>query len=43
MYIDFSKDDFNNYEKLSNDLKYDKDLLKEIIIKGNNLYKEFYE
>ena len=43
IYIDFSKDDFNNYEKLSDELKYDKDLLKEIIIKGNNLYKEFYK
>ncbi|MDD5888839.1 MAG: helix-turn-helix transcriptional regulator [bacterium] len=43
IYIDFSKDDFNNYEKLSDELKYDKNLLKEIIIKGNNLYKEFYK
>ena len=39
----FTKTDFSNYEKLSNELQYDEYLLKELITKGNNLYKEFYK
>ena len=40
---DFKNNDFKNMNKLSNELKIEEGLLKEVIKKGNNLYTIFYE
>ncbi len=38
----FKKDDYSNIKKLSKELQIEESKIKEIIEKGNNLYKEFY-
>ncbi len=38
----FKKQDYDNMKKLSEELKIEESKIKEIIEKGNNLYKEFY-
>ena len=38
----FKKNDYSNMKKLSEELKIEEPKIKEIIEKGNNLYKEFY-
>ena len=39
---DFKNEDFNNMKKLSEELHIEESKIKEIIDKGNMLYKEFY-
>ena len=38
----FKNEDFSNMKKLSEELQIEESKLKEIIEKGNMLYKEFY-
>lgn len=39
----FKRDDFNNMKKLSKELQIEELEIKDIIAKGNDLYKEFYK